>query len=215
MATPRGGGRWRTRLHHGRCRAQPGPHGESGRARPLTFVRTASRCRRGRASPRSGGHGCTGRECGVTSISRSSAFISATESMRPARTEPWQAMVAATWSSFSLRLSALVEGGDFVGEVGDQALDVAVRRAGPGVARTSIAAGRTVRAPGPFRRARRRAPRAGRSRARRARPLRGGATPGGRRRHWPSPRRIRSSTSRSCAACWSTRTSPSSASATI
>ena len=34
--------------------------------------------------------------CGVTSISRSSAFISATDRMRPARTEPWQAMVAAT-----------------------------------------------------------------------------------------------------------------------
>ena len=45
-------------------------------------------------------------ERGVTSISRSSAFISATERMRPARTEPWQAMVAATWSSFSLRRSA-------------------------------------------------------------------------------------------------------------
>ena len=34
--------------------------------------------------------------CGVTSISRSRAFISATLSTRPARTEPWQAMVAAT-----------------------------------------------------------------------------------------------------------------------
>src|SRR5690348_15292313 len=43
-------------------------------------------------------------ERGVTSISRSSAFISATESTRPARTEPWQAMVAATWSSLSRRL---------------------------------------------------------------------------------------------------------------
>src|SRR5207248_5378236 len=44
-------------------------------------------------------------ERGVTSISRSSAFISATESTRPALTEPWQAMVAATWSSLSRRLS--------------------------------------------------------------------------------------------------------------
>ena len=33
---------------------------------------------------------------GVTSISRSKAFISATDSTRPALTEPWQAMVAAT-----------------------------------------------------------------------------------------------------------------------
>ena len=32
----------------------------------------------------------------MTSISRSSAFISATFSKRPARTLPWQAMVAAT-----------------------------------------------------------------------------------------------------------------------
>ena len=32
----------------------------------------------------------------MTSISRSSAFISVTERIRPARTEPWQAMVAAT-----------------------------------------------------------------------------------------------------------------------
>ena len=45
-------------------------------------------------------------ECGVTSISRRSAFISATERMRPARTEPWQAMVPATASMRSLRLSA-------------------------------------------------------------------------------------------------------------
>ena len=32
----------------------------------------------------------------MTSISRSSAFISATDRIRPARTEPWHAMVAAT-----------------------------------------------------------------------------------------------------------------------
>ena len=35
-------------------------------------------------------------ECGVISISRSNAFISVTERMRPARTDPWHAMVAAT-----------------------------------------------------------------------------------------------------------------------
>ena len=60
-----------------------------------------------------------------------------------------------------------------------------------------------------------RAPPAGRRRARPVRPPRAAAKPGARLRPFASAARIRSSTSRSCAACWSTITSPSSASATI
>src|SRR5690606_6806817 len=40
-------------------------------------------------------------DLGVRSISRSSAFISTTDRVRPARTEPWQAIVASTCSIFS------------------------------------------------------------------------------------------------------------------
>ena len=42
-------------------------------------------------------------ECGVASIWRSSAFISSSVRRRPARTLPWQAMVAQTWSMRSCR----------------------------------------------------------------------------------------------------------------
>ena len=50
--------------------------------------------------------------------------------MRPARTEPWQAMVAATWSSLSRRLKRPAELGDFGGEVGEQARDVGLAERG-------------------------------------------------------------------------------------
>ena len=66
----------------------------------------------------------------MTSISRRSAFISATERIRPARTEPWQAMVAATWSSLSRRLSGPPSSAISRGEVGEQARDVGLAERG-------------------------------------------------------------------------------------
>ena len=154
---------------------------------------------------------------GVTSISRSRAFISATDSMRPARTEPWQAIVAATWSSFSPQRQRLAELRP-VRRRGraSSAADVGRRRAAPGVARTSIA-------PGPKRSISR--PSSASSAGALLEPVAVGLVEldhlgnqqrlarDARRR--PSAARIRSSTSRSCAACWSTITRPSSASATI
>ena len=64
---------------------------------------------------------------GVRSISRSSAFISSGESLRPARTLPWQAMVESTWSSRADEqplLLAIVFGRECVGEVLEQSFDV-------------------------------------------------------------------------------------------
>ena len=140
------------------------------------------------------------------------AFISATERIRPARTEPWQAMVAATWSSRSLGRGVVV-GGEFVGEVGDQARDVASPRIA-GVARTRTARARTLELQAHL----------GQLGGPRLEPVAGGLVQfdhfGKEQRLAATPpsaiaRRIRSSTSRSCAACWSTMMRPSSASATI
>ena len=93
--------------------------------------------------------------------------------------------------------------------------DVGRARAAPASPAPASRAGRTARAPAPSPPARRSAPPAGRRPARPARPLRAAAAPARATPPLASARRIRSSTSRSCAACWSTSTSPSSASATI
>ena len=144
-------------------------------------ARTASRCRAWASFTQVGRPWLHWPERGVTSISRSSAFISATDRIRPARTEPWQAIVAATWSSRSRSASA----------VPSSASSAARSRAGPGRRSCRAApgwrgpasrSGRSARSRGPARRARPSRLRAGRSRARPARPRRGSAAPGARPR---------------------------------
>jgi hypothetical protein len=166
------------------------------------------------ASPRSGGRGCTGPSAGCAPSRAAGRSFPRPTATPPARTEPWQAMVASTWSSrspsssaapFWARSSAMSRTSAWTSPLPSTA----------GTARTSMRAGRSARVAGQSPASVSAALPAGRRRARPVRPLRGSAAPGCARRYPRAGRRSRSSTSRSCAACWSTITSPSSASATI
>ena len=78
---------------------------------------------------------------GVTSISRSSAFISATESTRPALTDPWQAMVADDMVELLLKRKGAAELGELGRQIREQGLRRRSCRARRASARTRIAVG--------------------------------------------------------------------------
>ena len=62
--------------------------------------------------------------CGVASICRSRAFISARLSRRPARTLPWQASVAQTRCSAARRLAAWSSVAEILGQIAHQRADL-------------------------------------------------------------------------------------------
>jgi hypothetical protein len=174
------------------------------RARSI-YVRTAARYRRASARHRSAGRGCTGRSWGVRSISRSSAFISAALRRRPARTLPWQAMVAATCIQPARRLQRLVPRRRCRRRDRAPALQRRPRRAAPASRAPPRRRGRRLRSPGRVRRA------SGARVASRCTSSGASSTTSGMSRIWratPLRRRAASSCARrrcrSCAACWST-----------